>query len=142
MGAAPSSEDGVVVYTTDAAGNKFVPHRREPGWFRDVVHTTKHAQIVFMELARGEKLPGEIHEKNDQIFIVTGGTGYAQLRTAGSSETQQVPLQFKTILMVDAGTWHEIDSVEGLTLVTIYAVPNHKDGTRQRTNPELVGPYV
>lgn len=142
MGVAQSGLDGVVVYTSDASGGRIVAHSREAGWFRDVIHTTKRVQIVFMELARGEQLPGEVHEKSDQIFIVTGGEGYARIKTADSLELQRVPLAPKTVLMVDAGTWHEINSTEGLALITIYAVPNHKDGTRQRTNPETSGPYV
>lgn len=127
-----------VIYARGEGTDKtrVVAHTQEEGWFRDIRHTTARSQIGFMELKQGEVLAGEIHKESDQYFIIQSGRGYARLKSFGDIE--RVELGPGVILMVDAGMWHEINAETEVTLVVIYAVPNHKEGTRHKTNPEAM----
>ncbi len=40
----------------------------ENGNFRKVLYTSKHSQLVIMNLKPGEEIGMEVHEENDQFF--------------------------------------------------------------------------
>lgn len=108
--------------------------------FRREIHTTKRSQVVMMTLAPQQVLEGEIHENSDQHFIVISGVGRAKMKYTtpqGEAKLSDLTIQAGSILMVDAGMWHEISAgQQGLKLVTIYAAPQHKPGTVQHTAPK------
>lgn len=100
--------------------------------FRRVLFTTERSQIVAMKLAAGEDIGEEVHEQNDQLFVIVDGTGEALV----GSDTRSI--QEDDLVCVPAGTNHNITNTgEGdLKLITIYTPPAHPDGTTHRTKQE------
>lgn len=102
--------------------------------FRREVATGKHSQIVLMCLQPGEAIGEEVHEENDQIFLVAKGSGEAMV--AGTAR----PLEKGTVLLVEAGTRHDIRNTgdKRLRLVTIYSPPHQAPGTVHRTREDAM----
>lgn len=100
--------------------------------FRQVLYTGPHSQVVAMSLLPNEDIGEEIHENNDQIFIIASGNGEAKV----GNETKQ--FEKKELIFVPAGTSHNISNTgkEDLKLITIYAPPNHPDGTIHATKKD------
>lgn len=103
-------------------------------FFRQVLFTAPHSQLVVMHLNPNEDIGEEVHTL-DQFIRVEAGTGQtildgiAQDITAGSA------------VVIPAGTKHNIvntSATEPLKLYTIYSPPQHRDGTIHRTKAEAV----
>lgn len=100
-------------------------------YFRKVLFTGKHMQLVVMCLQGGEEIGKEIHHTVDQFFRVESGEAKfvlndTETHTIGAGEAAIVP----------AGTWHNVintSKTELLQLYTIYTPPNHPDGTIHKT---------
>jgi mannose-6-phosphate isomerase-like protein (cupin superfamily) len=97
----------------------------ENSFFRKVLYTAKHSQLVVMSLRPQEDIGEEVHEL-DQFIRVEQGNGKAILN--------DVPHDIGDgfALVVPAGTKHNIintstDAV--MKLYTVYSPPEHKDGT-------------
>jgi mannose-6-phosphate isomerase-like protein (cupin superfamily) len=91
--------------------------------FRKVLYTATNCQLVLMSLKPGEEIGAEVH-KLDQFFRVEQGSGEAVidgLRTA---------IHAGFAVLVPAGARHNIvNSGAGpMSLYTLYAPPNHRDG--------------
>jgi mannose-6-phosphate isomerase-like protein (cupin superfamily) len=101
-------------------------------FFREVLATGPHTQVVVMSIPAGDDIGAEVHEHVDQILVVVDGQGEAVLegvRTAiGPGWLVQVP----------AGTHHDIvnTGTGDLRLYTVYAPPQHAQGTIHRTKAE------
>ncbi len=103
-------------------------------YFRRVLFTGKHAQLVVMALKPGEEIGNEVHPNVDQFFRIEQGTARFVLNnkeehTVGSAGAVVVP----------AGTWHNVintSQTEPLKLYTIYSPPQHPDGTVHKTKEE------
>jgi mannose-6-phosphate isomerase-like protein (cupin superfamily) len=93
--------------------------------FRQVLYTGQHMQLVVMTLQVGEEIGEEIHETVDQFFRVE--EGQAKVIVDG----EEVVIGAEEVYIVPAGSKHNVINVgEGaLKLYTIYAPPNHPDGT-------------
>jgi mannose-6-phosphate isomerase-like protein (cupin superfamily) len=105
----------------------------ENTYFRQVLYTGPHAQLVVMALRPGEEIGLETHDDVDQFFRVEAGTGVAIL------EGVEHKLEDGTALVIPAGTKHNIvnrSRTEPLKLYTIYSPPNHPDGTTHKTKAE------
>ncbi len=100
--------------------------------FRHVVFTAPHMQLVLMSLDPGEEIGEETHEDTDQFFRVEKGKGEMVLdgRVSFIEEDSGV--------VVPAGTRHNVRNTghEPMRLYTIYAPPQHPDGTVQHTRAE------
>ena len=99
-------------------------------YFRKVLFTGKHAQLVVMCLKPGEEIGNEVHPKVDQFFRIEQGAatfvfrGKKQLAKNGDA------------VIVPAGTYHNVINAlktRKLKLYTLYSPPNHPDGTVHRT---------
>jgi mannose-6-phosphate isomerase-like protein (cupin superfamily) len=102
-------------------------------YFREVLYTAPHSQLVLMTLQPGEEIGTEHHPDNDQFFFVQSGEGAAILKG------KQHPLREGVALVVPAGTEHNVVNTSGtelLQLLTIYSPPAHPDGTIHRTKQE------
>jgi mannose-6-phosphate isomerase-like protein (cupin superfamily) len=102
-------------------------------YFREVLYTAPHSQLVLMTLQPGEEIGTELHPDNDQFFLVQSGEGAAILTG------KQHPLRDGVALVVPAGTEHNVINTSGtelLQLLTIYSPPAHPDGTIHRTKQE------
>jgi len=103
-------------------------------YFRQVLFTTKHCQLVVMCLQGGEEIGNEVHPDTDQFFRIEDGEARfvfngKEEHLAGDGDAVVVP----------AGTYHNVinaSKTKKLKLYTLYAPPNHPDGTVHKTKEE------
>lgn len=97
--------------------------------FRRVLYTGAHLQLVLMSLQPGEEIGREVHPDVDQFFRVEQGR--ATLLIDGAEHV----LEDDDIAIVPAGAEHNvINAGDGpLKLYTLYAPPEHRDGTVHAT---------
>lgn len=100
--------------------------------YRHVVYTGPNLQLVLMSLAPGEEIGSEIHAGHDQFFRVEQGKGEVVI------EGKRTSIEGDTAIVVPAGVRHNIRNTgpRPLKLYTIYAPPQHPDGTVQSTKAE------
>lgn len=100
--------------------------------FRDEVITGKECQVVLMTLKPGEEIGAEVHEDHDQILVLVEGNGQAVL------EGQAREVGTNDLIFVHAGVEHNFinTGARALKLYTIYAPPEHAEGTRHATKEE------
>ncbi len=118
------SMNGYVINIEQAA------HENED--FRTVLYTAKHCQLVVMSLLPGEEIGMEIHHL-DQFIRVETGVGMAILNG------QEREIADGYAVVVPAGTEHNIKNMSRdakMKLYTVYAPPNHLDGTIHVTKAE------
>jgi len=101
-------------------------------WFREVVATGPHAQVVVMSIPPAGEIGEEVHETVDQVLTFVSGTGTATM------DGERSPVAPGHLVLVPAGTRHNIvnDGPTDLRLYTIYAPPQHAPGTIHRTKAE------
>ncbi len=100
--------------------------------FRKVLYTDERVQLVVMSLVPGEEIGEEVHQL-DQFIRVETGEGKAVL---GGVEHV---LTDGSAVVVPKGTLHNIintSSDKPMKFYTIYAPPNHKDGTVHATKAD------
>jgi mannose-6-phosphate isomerase-like protein (cupin superfamily) len=105
-------------------------------YFRQVLFTGKHTQLVVMCLQRGEEIGNEVHKKVDQFFRIEKGE--AKFVFNGSEEHAVAE---GGGIVVPAGTWHNVintSKTRQLKLYTLYSPPNHPDGTIHKTKADAV----
>jgi len=102
-------------------------------YFRQVLFTGKHAQLVVMCLQPGEEIGNEVHPNVDQFFRIEQGEAKFIL-----NEKEKHVVRDGEAVIVPAGTFHNvINTGKGqLKLYTIYSPPNHPDGTVHKTRAE------
>lgn len=100
--------------------------------FRRVLYTGPHMQLVLMSLRPGEELGEEIHENTDQFFRIEEGKGEVSI------EGRQTPIESDVAIVIPAGLRHNIRNTgdEDLKLYTLYAPPEHPQGTVHRTRAD------
>jgi mannose-6-phosphate isomerase-like protein (cupin superfamily) len=98
-------------------------------YFRKVIHTGSNAQLVLMSLKPGEEIGMETHPTTDQILFFVKGHVKAIL------EGQEENVGKHDVVFVPAGTKHNFVNIgnEDAKLYTLYAPPEHPDGTVQKT---------
>lgn len=100
--------------------------------FRKVLYTAENMQLVLMSLKPGEDIGEEIHQL-DQFIRIESGDGKAILN--GSSHN----ISDGYSLIVPAGTRHNLINAslsKPLKIYTLYAPPNHLDGTLHKTKAD------
>jgi len=102
-------------------------------YFRQVLFTGKHTQLVVMCLQPGEEIGNEVHANVDQFFRIEEGK--AKFVFNG---TEEHLVGDGDAVIVPAGTYHNVICVskEPLKLYTLYSPPNHPDGTIHKTKAE------
>src|SRR5688572_4862341 len=105
---------------------------KENTHFRKVLHTGQKSQIVAMCIPVGENIGEETHPETDQILFFVEGEGVAIL----NNEIKKV--EKHDVVFVPAGTKHNFFNrgEQNLKLFTIYAPPEHAEGTVQATKEE------
>lgn len=100
--------------------------------FRRVLYTGPHAQLVVMSISQGGEIGEETHDDVDQVLTFVVGTGEAIL------DGETTPVGPDDLVFVPAGTRHNFrNSGDGdLKLYTVYAPPEHPDGTVHPTKAE------
>jgi len=103
-------------------------------YFRQVVYTGTYQQLVVMCLKPGEEIGTEVHDKVDQFFRIEIGAAKFVF-----NETEEHVVKAGEAVVVPAGTKHNVlnaSTTESLKLYTIYAPPNHPDGTVHKTKAD------
>ena len=108
------------------------------GAFRTVVFTGAHLQLTAMRLGPGEDIGLEAHPHLDQFIRIESGEAELRLGTGPDAmdETHTVGADWAAI--IPAGTWHNVVNTSDaeVQLYSIYAPPEHPDGTVHRTKAE------
>jgi len=103
-------------------------------YFRQVLFTGEHLQLVVMCLQAGEEIGNEVHPTVDQFFRIEEGD--ARFVFNGKEEHL---VHASDAVVVPAGTYHNVinaSSTQSLRLYTIYTPPQHPDGTVHKTKAE------
>lgn len=101
-------------------------------WFREVVATGPHAQVVVMSIPPGGEIGEETHADNDQVLHLVEGSGRVML------DGQTAAFDAGDLVLVPAGTRHNFTAAADapLKIVTTYSPPHHPEGTVHRTKAE------
>ncbi len=99
-------------------------------YFRQVLYTGQHAQLVLMCLQANEEIGEEVHEIVDQFLRIEEGRGKVILNG------EEYPLKDGDVIIVPAGMKHNVINTQSgkpLKLYTVYSPPHHKDGVIHKT---------
>lgn len=102
-------------------------------YFRKVLFTGKHAQLVLMSI--DDEIGEETHDAVDQFFRIDGGQGAVTMNGV------RTPVKDGDAFIVPAGTKHNIvntSKTEPLKLYSVYSPPNHPPGTIHKTKAEAI----
>lgn len=108
---------------------------RANSFFRQVLYTGQHEQVVVMSILPNEDIGEEVHEIVDQFLRIEEGEG----RMVMNGEEHVV--KDGDAFVVPAGTKHNVintSSEKPLKLYTIYSPPHHKDKTVHKTKADAV----
>ena len=103
-------------------------------YFRQVLFTGTHTQLVVMCLQPGEEIGKEMHPSVDQCFRIEQGEARFVL-----GETEEHLVRDGDAVVIPAGTYHNVintSKTTSLRLYTLYSPPNHPDGTVHKTKAE------
>jgi mannose-6-phosphate isomerase-like protein (cupin superfamily) len=104
-------------------------------YFRQVIFTGKHAQLVLMSLKPKEEIGNEVHKKVDQFFRIEQGEATFVLNNGKDEHI----IGNGDAIIVPAGTWHNVinnSKTKKLKLYTVYSPPNHPDKTVHKTKAD------
>jgi mannose-6-phosphate isomerase-like protein (cupin superfamily) len=109
-----------------------VKQARANSYFREVLATGPHCQVVVMSIPPGGEIGSEVHSDVDQVLVFVQGEGEAIL------DGEKSAVGPDRLVHVPAGTRHNfVNTGKGdLRLYTIYAPPEHKPGTIHKTKAE------
>src|SRR3990172_1109308 len=93
---------------------------RENTYFRQVLETGKHTQIVVMSIPEGGEIGTEVHPDTDQVLYFVSGEGKDD------------------VVLVNAGTRHNFinTGTSDLKIITAYSPPHHPPATIHKTKAE------
>lgn len=103
-------------------------------YFRQVLFTGKHTQLVVMCLQPGEEIGREVHHTVDQFFRIEEGKAKFIF-----NDTEEHVVAAGDAVVVPAGTIHNVVNAlktKKLKLYTLYSPPNHPAGTIHKTKEE------
>ena len=101
--------------------------------FRKVLYTSKHSQLVLMNLQPNEEIGMETHSENDQFFRFEKGCGKCII------DGNEYDVSDGFAVVVPAGAQHNIintSDTEELKIYTIYSPAHHKDGIIRKTKKD------
>lgn len=93
--------------------------------FRRVLYTGKNLQLVLMSIEPGGEIGEEVHNDRDQFFRVEKGRGEVVI------DGHRAKIKGDNAIIVPAGARHNVMNTgdKPLQLYTLYAPPEHRDGT-------------
>lgn len=105
---------------------------KENTFFRQVLSTGANAQLVVMSIPPGGDIGEEVHEHIDQVLAFVAGEGVAIL------EGEESHVGPDRLVHVPAGMRHNVVNRGSfpLRLYTVYAPPQHAQGTIHKTKAE------
>lgn len=101
-------------------------------YFRRVLLTSEHTQVVIMSIPAGGDIGLETHTDNDQVLYLVEGAGKVILN--GKESTFEVG----DLVLVKAGVKHNFVTVgeTPMKIITTYSPPHHPTGTIHKTKDE------
>jgi mannose-6-phosphate isomerase-like protein (cupin superfamily) len=106
----------------------------ENTFFRRVLFTGPHSQLVVMCLQPAKRSVTRCNPKVDQFFRIERGEAKFVF-----NEKEEHTVHDGDAVVVPAGTYHDVvnaSKTAPLKLYTIYSPPNHPDGTVHKTKAE------
>lgn len=104
-------------------------------FFRKVIFTAPHSQLVVMCLKPNEEIGVETHPDNDQFFRFEEGVGKVTI------SGEEFTVAAGDAVIVPAGIEHNVantSSENPLKLYTVYSPAHHADGTVHETKEEAI----
>jgi len=104
-------------------------------YFREVLYTAPHSQLVVMSLNPNEEIGMEVHETIDQFLRVESGVGKAILNG------EEHDIMDGSAIVVPAGTQHNIintSSENKMKLYTVYSPADHRDKAIHATKQDAI----
>ncbi len=100
--------------------------------FRKVIFTGAKSQLVVMEIPPGGEIGEETHEHVEQTLFFLSGEAKAFLNG------EEKNIKEGDVVVVTPGTKHNFinTGTESLKVYTVYAPPNHIDGTIHKTKAD------
>lgn len=101
-------------------------------FFRQVLETGSHTQVVIMSIPPGGEIGEETHTDNDQVLYLVEGQGKVMLNG------EEADYKANDLVLVRAGTRHNFKNTGNTDpkIITTYAPPHHPDGTIHKTKEE------
>jgi Mannose-6-phosphate isomerase len=101
-------------------------------YFREVVATGPHTQVVVMSIPPGGEIGEEVHPDVDQVLVFVSGEGAAII------DGERSRIGPGRLVHVPAGTRHNFVNTgpTDMRLYTVYAPPEHAPGTIHRTKAD------
>ena len=105
---------------------------KENTYFRSVLETSTHTQVVIMSIPPQGEIGEEIHNDNDQVLYLVEGEGKVIL------ESEEKPFETGDLVLVSAGTKHNFVNTgsSDLKIITTYSPPHHPKDTIHKTKEE------
>jgi mannose-6-phosphate isomerase-like protein (cupin superfamily) len=106
--------------------------------FRTVLFTGANVQLTVMRLGPGEEIGVEMHDHLDQFLRIEQGKARVTFGPSAEEITEEHDVEDDWAVVVPGGVWHNvINTGDGdLKLYSLYAPPEHPDGTVHRTKAE------
>jgi len=106
--------------------------------FRTVLFTGRRVQLTAMRLAPGEDIGREVHPDTDQFLRIESGSGRVEFGLTEDAVDETHDVEDDWAIVVPAGVWHNVVNTGDaeLKLYSLYAPPEHPDGTVHRTKAE------
>ena len=106
--------------------------------FRTTIWTGDNLQVTVMTIQPGDDIGLEIHEGIDQFLRIEQGTGLCEMGPKEDELTFEKEVKADDAIFVPQNTWHDVVNTgdEPLKLYTIYAGPDHVEGTVHKTHED------
>lgn len=106
--------------------------------FRTTIWTGDKLQVTLMTIEPGDDIGLEVHEGIDQFLRIEQGQGFCQMGPAKDYLDFEEEIKEGDAIFVPADVWHNVANTgdEPLRLYTIYAGPDHLEGTVHKTHED------
>lgn len=104
-------------------------------YFRQVLYTSKHSQLVLMSLKPLEEIGAEVHTDNDQFFRIEEG----EAEIAIDGNVYEASDGYAVV--VPAGSEHNVKNTsdtKDLKIYTVYSPAHHRDKVVHKTKEEAM----
>lgn len=106
--------------------------------YRTTIWTGTKLQATLMTIQPGDDIGLEVHHGIDQFLRIESGQGLCEMGETEENLTFQAEVSADFAIFVPADRWHNVKNTgtEPLKLYTIYAGPDHVEGTIHPTHQD------
>jgi mannose-6-phosphate isomerase-like protein (cupin superfamily) len=106
--------------------------------FRTALWTGAHLQLTVMSIPVGGEVGLEMHDDRDQFLRIESGKARVQMGAERDDLRFDREVEDDWVILVPAGSWHNVTNLgdEPLKLYSLYAPPEHPEGTVHKTKAE------